>query len=330
MFNIGQPVIPPTPEGTSLKGKTCIVTGANTGIGFETARQLLTLNAARVIITARDVSKGEAAVAALRQDPEVKSKNPSAITEVFHLDLDDYQSVLKFCNQVKREVPELDILICNGGTNIMDYRKSKAGHERVVQVNCYGHFLLTLTLLPLLHSTATKRGTPSRVSIVGSPTQTHHTLEKRPLKPTENVIAHFDDRAIYQGLARYSDSKLIINAFVQRLASIIPDSEVVINNFGRGLVKTNLEKDPPLWLKIIMFIFRALYDRTVDAAGRTAIYASVVTGKETHGQFLANNAVAPDVPFLAKSEGLDFTERLWKDFLDDVIPLDEGLKVFKK
>ena len=130
---MGQPVIPPTPPGTTLEGKTCLITGANTGIGFETARQMLTLKACRVIITARDKSKGQAAVAALRQDPEVVAANPSARIDMFHLDLDDYQSGLSLCEQVKKEVPELDVLLCNGGMNIMNYQKSKNGHEQVMQ-----------------------------------------------------------------------------------------------------------------------------------------------------------------------------------------------------
>lgn len=130
---MGQPSIPPTPAATSLEGKTVIVTGANCGIGLETARQFLILKAERVIITARDGRKGDAAIDALRRDPEVLKSNLDAKIDTFHLDLDDYQSGLEFCKRVEREVPYLDVLVCNAGMSIINYELSKAGHERIMQ-----------------------------------------------------------------------------------------------------------------------------------------------------------------------------------------------------
>jgi NAD(P)-dependent dehydrogenase (short-subunit alcohol dehydrogenase family) len=132
---MGQPLIPPLPAGTSLAGKTIIITGGNTGMGFEAARQSLTLQASRVIITVRSQSKSQEAISALRADPGVKAANPSAIIEGFILDLDDYQSGLEFARKVKREVLELDILLCNAGVNILSYQMSKSGHEKVMQGN---------------------------------------------------------------------------------------------------------------------------------------------------------------------------------------------------
>lgn len=102
-------------------------------MGYEAARQLLVLYASRVIIAVRSAVKGEEAVASLKLDPEVKKHNPTAIIEAFVLDLDDYNSGLSFAQRVKQEVKELDILLCNGGVNIMKYQKSVTGHERVMQ-----------------------------------------------------------------------------------------------------------------------------------------------------------------------------------------------------
>lgn len=124
---MGQPLIPPTPEGTDLTGKTIIITGGNAGLGYEAARQFLALNASRVILAVRSRTKGLEAASAL------KDTYPAATVEVFDLDLDDYQSGLQFAQKVKTEVKELDILLNNGGVNIMSYQKSKSGHERVMQ-----------------------------------------------------------------------------------------------------------------------------------------------------------------------------------------------------
>lgn len=130
---MGQPPIPPTPAGTDLSGKTIIVTGGNAGMGYEAARQFLVLQAARVILAVRSRQKGQEAVSALRANPEVKKANPSGTVEMMPLDLDDSQSALEFVTKVKAEVPELDVLLCNGGVNIMKYQTSKSGHERVMQ-----------------------------------------------------------------------------------------------------------------------------------------------------------------------------------------------------
>jgi NAD(P)-dependent dehydrogenase (short-subunit alcohol dehydrogenase family) len=130
---VGQARIPPTPAGTSMAGQTAIVTGGNSGLGFETARQFLTLQASRVIIVVRSASKGQEAISALRADPAVKAANPSAKVEAFLLDLEDYQSGLRFAQRVKKEVPELHVLLCNAGMNILRYETSKSGHEKVMQ-----------------------------------------------------------------------------------------------------------------------------------------------------------------------------------------------------
>lgn len=124
--------IPPTPPGTTLQGRTVLITGGNTGIGLEGARQFLALKASRVIITTRDKTKGENAVAELRREfASSSSGNPTI--EFFDLDLDDYQSALRFCDKVKKDVPYLDVLVCNGGVSLMEHQKSKSGHERVMQ-----------------------------------------------------------------------------------------------------------------------------------------------------------------------------------------------------
>ncbi|PNP53756.1 hypothetical protein THARTR1_05880 [Trichoderma harzianum] len=112
---MGQPPIPPTPSEANVSGKTVIITGGNAGLGYDAARQYLTLGASRVILACRSIARGQEAVSSLRADPTVKTSNPDALIEVFELDLDDYQSGLRFAKKVKDEVKELDILLNNGG-----------------------------------------------------------------------------------------------------------------------------------------------------------------------------------------------------------------------
>jgi NAD(P)-dependent dehydrogenase (short-subunit alcohol dehydrogenase family) len=125
--------IPPTPQDTQLTGKTIIVTGGNTGLGLEASRQFLRLGAARVILACRSVTKGHQAAADLRADPDVKRSNPTAVIDVFELDLADYQSGLHFANKIKQDVKGLDILLCNGGVHNSSFSRSKNGHEMNMQ-----------------------------------------------------------------------------------------------------------------------------------------------------------------------------------------------------
>lgn len=130
---MGQPRIPPTPEGTNLSGKTVIITGGNSGLGLEAARQFLTLGTSRVILACRSRSRGQEAVTALRADPTVKEANPKAVIELFELDLSDYQSGFRFADKVKKEVKELDILLNNGGQVVMKFERASSGHEKNFQ-----------------------------------------------------------------------------------------------------------------------------------------------------------------------------------------------------
>ncbi|KAJ5906144.1 Short chain dehydrogenase sor7 [Penicillium subrubescens] len=310
-----KPHFMPIPPGTSLAGKTVLITGGNSGLGLEFARQSLTLKASRVIITVRSQAKGDAALAHLRADPEVQVTNPDAKVEYFYLDLDGYESGLDFLRKVYTEVPELDILLCNGGTNIFNYEVSKSGHERLMQVLCYTHFLIVLSLLPLLSVTAFKRGKPSRATFLSSYSHTRHTLLSNPIAAEDSIIGHFDNAKKYVSGKRYQDGKLIINAIVQRLAGVVPPP--------RSL-STNL----PLWIKPFMSVFFKLQARPLVEGGRVVVRAAVVVGKESHGRYLQSGEIHDSAAFLAQPAGTKFIEKLWAEIVADVGKYNPELKIY--
>ncbi|OKO98409.1 WW domain-containing oxidoreductase [Penicillium subrubescens] len=322
-----KPHFMPIPPGTSLAGKTVLITGGNSGLGLEFARQSLTLKASRVIITVRSQAKGDAALAHLRADPEVQVTNPDAKVEYFYLDLDGYESGLDFLRKVYTEVPELDILLCNGGTNIFNYEVSKSGHERLMQVLCYTHFLIVLSLLPLLSVTAFKRGKPSRATFLSSYSHTRHTLLSNPIAAEDSIIGHFDNAKKYVSGKRYQDGKLIINAIVQRLAGVVPPSEVIINCVCPGIVATDINQNLPLWIKPFMSVFFKLQARPLVEGGRVVVRAAVVVGKESHGRYLQSGEIH-DAAFLAQPAGTKFIEKLWAEIVADVGKYNPELKIY--
>jgi NAD(P)-dependent dehydrogenase (short-subunit alcohol dehydrogenase family) len=288
---MSQPRIAPTPAGTSIAGQTVIITGGNTGVGLEAARQYITLNATCVILACRSISKGEEAAKYLASHPTVKSTNPGVKIKVMVLDLNDETSVMNFATQVKKELDSLDILVLNGGMNVMNYQLSKSGHERVIQVNYHSNALLALELLALLKSTATKRGQPSRLTFIGSGTHKIHTLNKTPLGREESIVHHWDNKEKYHPLQRYSDSKLMVTAFTEELARHVDPSEVIVNCVCPGMVSTGLDANLPIWLKPIMWIWHFLIDRTPEVGARTYVYATSVVGVESHGKWLQHNQI---------------------------------------
>jgi WW domain-containing oxidoreductase len=127
--------------GKDLKGQTIIVTGANTGIGYETARSLAAAGA-RVIFACRNTNTGEAAVA------KARAQNPGCRAEFINLDLASRSNIKKFCASLDAE--KIDVLICNAGLAPTRYMETEDGIESTVGICHFGHFLLTSILMPRL------------------------------------------------------------------------------------------------------------------------------------------------------------------------------------
>ena len=145
----------------TCSGKTYIVTGANTGLGFEAAKHLVALGSAKVILAVRNVSSGETAKADIEADTGV-----SNVAEVWKLDLASYDSVKSFASKAAA-LDRLDAVIENAGVAMAE-RVMAEGHLLAVTVNIYSTFLLAVLLLPKLRDTSRKFGTQPHLSIVGS------------------------------------------------------------------------------------------------------------------------------------------------------------------
>jgi NAD(P)-dependent dehydrogenase (short-subunit alcohol dehydrogenase family) len=121
-------------ELPSFAGRTAIVTGANSGLGEVTARELARVGA-RVVLAVRDTEKGKAAAQQMTGDVEVRQ-----------LDLQDLSSVRRFAD----DIDKADVLINNAGIMATNYAQTADGFERHIGTNHLGHFALTNLLLPKL------------------------------------------------------------------------------------------------------------------------------------------------------------------------------------
>ena len=134
------------PTAANLAGKTVIVTGANSGIGFETARSLAG-RGARIILACRNPELGLLAAERIRQE------YPGADVRFAALDLGNLSSVRAFAKKFKAEETSLDILCNNAGLMMCPYEKTADGFEMQFGTNHLGHFALTGLLLDNIRST---------------------------------------------------------------------------------------------------------------------------------------------------------------------------------
>ena len=219
-----------------VQGKVCLVTGANTGIGLETARELAR-RGALVLMGARDRSRGAAAVADVRA-----STDGSA--ELLLLDLASLASVGRAAERVLEEHDRLDLLVNNAGLVLGQRQITEDGFEATFAINHLGHFELTRRLLDRLKASA-----PARIINVAS--DAHRG--SRGLD--------FDDLAYerrrYRAMKVYADSKLANLLFTRELSRRLEGSGVVVHAVHPGVVRSGFARDgdlkgPAGW------VFRAL------------------------------------------------------------------------
>lgn len=219
-----------------MTGKTCLVTGANSGIGRETAAGLARMGA-RVVLVSRNAQKGELALS------EIRRETGSTQLDLLIADLSSLRSVRGLAAQVQQRYPRLEVLINNAGAALPSRRLSADGFEMTLAANHLGPSLLTLLLLDRLKSSA-----PSRIVNVSSEAQRNARLDLDDLQYA---------RRTYNGLAAYAQSKLLMNAFTFELARRLEGTGVTANCLHPGVVATNIwPADTPWYFKLMVGVIK--------------------------------------------------------------------------
>lgn len=249
-----QPIPLPT---QSFAGQTIIVTGSNTGLGFEAALHFVRLNAARVILAVRTVKKGEDAKASIET-----STNRKNVVEVWQVDMSDYDSIKAFAKRCD-SLDRLDVVVANAGVLKNTYEESE-GTEITIKVNVIGTFLLAINLFPVLRRSGEKVGQASRIVITTSVLHEDVCFSRLSVWSFQTLIidqqAKFLERkepSIFQAFNkdkksyigdRYKTSKLLEVLLVRSLAAAIrkgphATEPLIINDVNPGLCHSELDKD---------------------------------------------------------------------------------------
>ena len=221
----------------SMQGKTIIVTGGNSGIGYETVKQLARQDA-EVILACRRLEAGIAA------KQKILSEHSDAIVEVMELDLASLRSIRAFASHFLEQHRPLHVLVNNAGIMNTKWGKTEDGFELQFGTNHLGHFLLTELLLPALKDSA-----PARIINVSS--CFHDFANGREGKIHFDDL-HFDQRK-YDGWKAYAQSKLANVLHAKELANRLEGSGVIAVSLHPGWVRTNLVKhSAPLWVQNVL------------------------------------------------------------------------------
>jgi NAD(P)-dependent dehydrogenase (short-subunit alcohol dehydrogenase family) len=175
-------------------GQTIIVTGSNVGMGLEAARHFVRLDAAKVILAVRTVSKGESAKSSMES-----SEKRSGVMEVWELDLASYASVKAFATKAQG-LQRLDAVVENAGLYAFEFTMAEE-NERTITVNVVSQFLLGLLLLPKLRETSVRFEKETVLTFTGSFV---HWLTKFPERKSERIFEELARRETARIADRYS------------------------------------------------------------------------------------------------------------------------------
>jgi NAD(P)-dependent dehydrogenase (short-subunit alcohol dehydrogenase family) len=286
-------------EGIDLGGKVALVTGGSSGLGQETARALAE-KGAEVVLTARDLPKGEAVAA------EIRRSTGNQRVAVERLELASLANVRAFAPRFLERHPVLHVLVNNAGVMACPFLKTEDGFEMQFGTNHLGHFLMTCLLVPAL-----RRGAPSRIVSVSS----------RGHQLSEVVFddVHFERRP-YQKWLSYGQAKTANVLFAVGLERRLAAHGVHANALHPGAIMTELGRHlEPADIEMLMSRNPISNFKSVEAGAATSVFAASAPELEGRGGlYLEDCGVAavndaPDAPTGVRSYALDAekAERLW-------------------
>jgi len=260
-----------------MSGKICIVTGANSGIGKETALGLAQVGA-RVVMVCRNAEKGRAAL------EEIRRESGSSQVDLLIADMSSQASVRALAEQIQQKYPRLDVLVNNAGRGAPAGTLSADGIEMTLATNHLGAALLTLLLLDLLKASA-----PSRIINVSSSESQRARLDMNDLQ---------FERRKYRDVAAYGQSKLLMNAFTFELARRLAGTGVTANCLHPGAVATNIwsANQLPLIVKLIIAVVKPFMLNSKQGAAVSLYLATAPEVAQVSGEYFVKSKPAKSNP----------------------------------
>ncbi|EPR68155.1 SDR family NAD(P)-dependent oxidoreductase [Cyclobacterium qasimii] len=247
-----------------MTNRNCLITGANSGIGFETAKALCA-KGYKVILVCRTKEKANSAMS------KIKQEYPKANLDYAIADLSSQKEIRSMAKEVAAKYQVIDVLINNAGSWYSDMVLTEDGIERQWAINHLAPFLLTHLILPLL-----LRSEDPRIITVSSDSHFHGKIHFEDVNLTNN----------YHGLRAYAQSKLANVLFTRAFDQLNPDKKLSINAVQPGLVKTDIGLKHTFSFHGLMWKLRRLTGKTPAEGAATSIFlASDEMIKGQSGQY---------------------------------------------
>ena len=329
----------PAVAPVNLSACTVLITGSNTGLGLEAARQFLPSKPKRLILAVRNVEKGNEVKAELE-----KAKAPSTEIEVRKLDQSSFASVSSFAKGLKGDRVDLailnagkfmyttaakvhamepnrdDVLTTASSTGVWNtrFQVTEDGCESDLQVNTLAPALLSILLIPNLR-------TASKAPVENNAPRPHlvfvssglHEMAKFPerMLPSGQVLATLNDPKKYTKQDRYPTTKTIGLLWARELAARVPSSEVTINSSSPGFCSTGIMRNTAGIMGYGVKMAEKLLGRSPPDGAKCLVNAAIAQGPETHGKFLSECQIKPESPLVKGPEGKDLQGKMWKEIV---------------
>ena len=262
-----------------LSGRVYIVTGANSGVGLETTRQLVK-QGGHVVMACR---RTDAAEQVAKSFTGLKGSY-----EVIKLDLADLQSVRDFVAELLKKHDRLDGLACNAGFVNMrgEIQRTKDGFETTMAASYFGHFLLTELLLDIL-----KKSAPSRMLIVSSVVHAG-SKSNRPDVHLEDL--NFNTRP-FSNWTAYSEAKVAVILYAMELAKRLEGTGVTTASVHPGWARSNFGSGGGWFMRVLMGIIRPFTRFISDSneeAAQTSLHVLLSDDAPNHsGAYFSQHSV---------------------------------------
>jgi NAD(P)-dependent dehydrogenase (short-subunit alcohol dehydrogenase family) len=282
---------------SEMKGKICIVTGSNSGIGKETALSLSKMGA-HVVMVVRNQDRGEKA------QFEIVRQTGNKSIGLMICDLSSMVSIRRFAHEFKKKYGRLDVLVNNAGAMFNKREVTPEGFERTFAVNYLGPFLLTHELLDLLKSSA-----PSRIINVSSGLAKNGNIDLDDLQSQKNYAGTKAYARVRAPV--YANTKLMLMMFTYELARQLKGTGVTANVLMPGFVATNLGKNTGSLSSSLMFKMVRPMQVNAKKGAETSVYlASSDEVKDITGKCFSKKKTVETCP---TSYDREMQERLWNE-----------------
>ncbi|KAJ7663850.1 hypothetical protein DFH06DRAFT_1087663 [Mycena polygramma] len=214
-----------------LTGKTVIVLGANTGLGFEAAKHFATMNPGRLILACRSESRGQTAL------ENLKASTGYLKAELWIIDLASFDSVKRFADKFERDGGRLDILVENAAIGRAKPELTKDGWDVSVQVNHIATSLVALLLLPAMIKTAQQHSTIPRIVFVSTGAHYWTDIEKG-VRENPDMLKTLGGLEYWETMGKCVINSSVLNVFFFRAlnARLPPSTPLIVNADNPGWI----------------------------------------------------------------------------------------------